>query len=91
MNKYQEVLDKVMADLNRLSSIGWHLHTNADDIEILQELANTGTPQETGIRYSVINPEWTAEVCGECDYLISKDDVYCPMCGQKIGWRVEDD
>lgn len=72
MNKYQEALDDVTADLNRLSSIGWHLHTNADDIEILQKLVDKATGQKKHIKN-----------CKEREYI---NHNYCYACGQKLDW-----
>lgn len=90
MNKYQKALEVIYGKYF-IFPRNYGKSFMMEQFKIIGELVVKATPQTTGIRYSVINPEWTAEVCGECDYLISKDDVYCPMCGQKIGWRVEDD
>ena len=76
MSKYQEALDNVTADLNRLSSIGWHLHTNADDIEILQKLVDKATGQKKHI-----------ENCKEREYI---NHNYCYACGQKLDWTDTD-
>ena len=30
--------------------------------------------------------------CGNCDYLLDEDYMYCPCCGEKLDWReVEDE
>lgn len=82
MNKYQELVEYVDAYLDTGLS-----RKNSEMNGLLQKLVSWRTPLETGIVHSQINPAWTAEICGACDYLISNDDVYCAMCGQKIGRR----
>lgn len=30
--------------------------------------------------------------CGNCDYFLNEDYMYCPCCGEKLDWReVEDE
>ena len=30
--------------------------------------------------------------CGNCDYFLNEDYIYCPCCGEKLNWReVEDE
>ena len=85
MNKYQEALD----NLKSLEVFPEENIYVADfgEVDILQELVDKETPMK------VIKHLNNFYRCENCDELFQNFHYqnYCPNCGQKLDWSVEDE
>lgn len=100
MNKYQEALNKIKnmgdKDLYNERHLEW--------CNTLQELVDKETPKKPLVNKYKNSEHYLCPNCkghrfGIVDYGEYKNEwrksselmTYCPKCGQKLDWRVEDD
>lgn len=98
MNKYQEALNYLIENIEMLNR-----HSDGSFCQpyssknTLQELVDKAIPKKPLIAFadavtadgSIVQK--TALVCPSCKSLLVERQSYCPLCGQALDWRVEDE
>lgn len=89
-NKYQESLDEI--EKNLIECEDWETGASyvkcEDELDLFQELVDKKTPKKVIKKNDA--PYNDFRYCPNgCDKVLSKNNNYCPKCGQKLDWSEE--
>lgn len=102
MNKYQEVLDELLENVDYKDYSTQTINKVTEAIVILQELVDKATPQTVIPKWREgYDPELYSPIalhCPRCDRKLRLDQFYkwCPDCNQKLNryvskWELENE
>lgn len=93
MNKYQQALDNYSENVDYRDYSTKTVDIVNESYDTLQELVDKETPKKV-IQFTseITNSEeaYTFHTCPKCRMLLS-NDIYCPKCGQKLDWSIDDE
>ena len=91
MNKFQEILTRVMSNLeNQIETDNILMIERIDALILLRacEKAKKYERKETPCKPIKIHPSFGDNFdCGVCKKQVIKYYKYCPECGQKLDWK----